>query len=497
MDASASAGSPSPSAPTSNASQGGAAATSAGESSHASQASGTNNQVADVDEADFLKNDGKYIYVVNESGLHIFDAWPATQIHEVSRTALPGTPKKLFVEGDRAVVYVSVPREVTVSSSGESGARATAYMPSGSSECTYGYGCDFTGDGTSTKILVFDLQNRASPAPVRELSLSGALLGGAAGRQRRPHRGRDPGHRVQLRQLRVPRLDRLHRRDHAEPVLREAPRQDRRPPAEERARDREHPDHRAPPDGQRGRDGSRAFLRRLLPLRLLRRRVVHLGALARHAERRADGIGDDRQQAGRGLRVGERPLHRRAAPKRGQRLRLVRGQPRRRAGGKHRPPVPHRHRPDGHRLRGERRRQRSRPQPIRDGREGRPPPHRDEQRASARPQRPQHRRRPREDRRVPSPGRRRGSHRPARGHSRGALRRGPRVRRHLQEDRPALRDRPRDADRAGDPRRAQDPGLLDLHAHDGREPSSHHRLRRRRPRLVRLLQRHPSFRSST
>lgn len=137
----------------------------------AGEASGTNNQVAGVDEADFLKNDGKYLYAVTHGALRIVDAWPAAQAHEVSVTALPGTPKKLFVNGDRALVYVSVPRS-TGSSSGSSG----AYVGYGGGECTYGYDCDFSGDGTATKILVFDIANRAAPAKVREVDLSGSLI---------------------------------------------------------------------------------------------------------------------------------------------------------------------------------------------------------------------------------------------------------------------------------------------------------------------------------
>src|SRR5690606_16556046 len=50
----------------------------------ASQVSGTNNQVAGVDEADFVKNDTKYIYVANGSHFRIIEAWPATTAHEIA-----------------------------------------------------------------------------------------------------------------------------------------------------------------------------------------------------------------------------------------------------------------------------------------------------------------------------------------------------------------------------------------------------------------------------
>jgi hypothetical protein len=123
---------------------------------------GTNNQVAGVDEADFIKNDGQYIYLAQNGVFRIVSSWPADQTHTVSTTPLVGDPKKLFVVGDQALVYVAV------------GASANAY----SQECTYGYDCDFTGDGSTTKMLVFDIENRAAPVLMREIDLSGSLIAG-------------------------------------------------------------------------------------------------------------------------------------------------------------------------------------------------------------------------------------------------------------------------------------------------------------------------------
>ena len=56
---------------------------------------GTNNQVADVDEADFVKNDGQYIYLAQNGVLRIVDSWPADQTHSVSITKLSSTPRIL------------------------------------------------------------------------------------------------------------------------------------------------------------------------------------------------------------------------------------------------------------------------------------------------------------------------------------------------------------------------------------------------------------------
>jgi hypothetical protein len=99
----------------------------------------TNNQVEGVDEADFVKNDGAYVYVVGNGVLRIVEA---KNPRVVSTTKLPGNVRKMFVEGDRAVVYLS----------------------SGSArrdECKYGYDCVFAGDGTSTTILVMNVADCA------------------------------------------------------------------------------------------------------------------------------------------------------------------------------------------------------------------------------------------------------------------------------------------------------------------------------------------------
>ncbi|HTL32097.1 MAG TPA: beta-propeller domain-containing protein [Kofleriaceae bacterium] len=125
---------------------------------------GTNNQVAGVDEADFVKNDGQYIYLAQNGVFRIVDSWPADQTHEVSATPIEGQPKKLFVLGDKALVYVAVGNSTS-----------SGYY---NRECTYGYYCDFTGDGTSTKMLVFDLTDRTAPVLERVVSMSGSLIAG-------------------------------------------------------------------------------------------------------------------------------------------------------------------------------------------------------------------------------------------------------------------------------------------------------------------------------
>lgn len=126
----------------------------------------TNNQVADVDEADLVKTDGKYLYLAQGKELRIVQAWPADSTAIASRVTLAGNAKKLFIEGDRALVYVSVPRSSNAPDSFTGAPR----------DCTYGYGCDFSGDGTATQLVVFDISDRAAPAVLRTLRFPGSLV---------------------------------------------------------------------------------------------------------------------------------------------------------------------------------------------------------------------------------------------------------------------------------------------------------------------------------
>jgi len=68
----------------------------------------TNTQEEDVDEADFVKNDGDHIFVLRRGHLLIVDAWPASEAAVVSDTAIGGFAFTMFFDGDRAMVVSSL-----------------------------------------------------------------------------------------------------------------------------------------------------------------------------------------------------------------------------------------------------------------------------------------------------------------------------------------------------------------------------------------------------
>ena len=71
----------------------------------ASDYSTTNIQVAGVDEADIVKTDGEYIYLVSGERTIIVKAYPPEQAQVLSEIELEGTAIGIFINGDRLVVF--------------------------------------------------------------------------------------------------------------------------------------------------------------------------------------------------------------------------------------------------------------------------------------------------------------------------------------------------------------------------------------------------------
>jgi uncharacterized secreted protein with C-terminal beta-propeller domain len=67
----------------------------------------TNVQVTGVDEADFLKNDGKYLYMLHDGALMIIEVFPVEAGKIVSSTKISGNPSGLFLNGNKLVVFSS------------------------------------------------------------------------------------------------------------------------------------------------------------------------------------------------------------------------------------------------------------------------------------------------------------------------------------------------------------------------------------------------------
>ncbi len=118
--------------------------------------SGTNIQVAGVDEADFVKTDGDYIYVLSNNTLYIIKAYPP-QTAEIVATITFGDlyPEGIFVSGDRLAVLGS-----------------KYFIPS----YPYPYGYRYYTIDVKTFIRIYDIQDGTNPVFLDDLVLTGSYF---------------------------------------------------------------------------------------------------------------------------------------------------------------------------------------------------------------------------------------------------------------------------------------------------------------------------------
>ena len=128
--------------------------------------SGTNVQVAGVDEPDFVKNDARYIYVVTGSTLAIIDAYPATSASVISKTDLSDTPQEIFINGDRLVLFTTGQADLAVNDTVQaSGITAkSAIMPP-----RYPY----YRTAPVTHAIFYDISDRAHPKVMKDYTIDG------------------------------------------------------------------------------------------------------------------------------------------------------------------------------------------------------------------------------------------------------------------------------------------------------------------------------------
>jgi uncharacterized secreted protein with C-terminal beta-propeller domain len=126
----------------------------------------TNVQVAGVDEPDFVKNDGRYIYVISGSTLTIVDAYPAATASIISKTDLEDTPREIFISGDRLVLFKTGTSDIsTAGTQQETDTREKiAIMPP-----RYPY----YQTAPVTQALFYDISDRAHPKVLKDYTIDG------------------------------------------------------------------------------------------------------------------------------------------------------------------------------------------------------------------------------------------------------------------------------------------------------------------------------------
>ena len=126
--------------------------------------SGTNNQEEGVDEADFVKTDGYFIYFLNGNRLEILGVPDFGTITYESNFTIEGTPQAMMLDGDRLVVISTV---------------SPWSIPQDSPlRAELGWTDGYQGWRTEglTKFTVLDITNRSDPVIGKELFLEGYYM---------------------------------------------------------------------------------------------------------------------------------------------------------------------------------------------------------------------------------------------------------------------------------------------------------------------------------
>jgi len=126
--------------------------------------SGTNNQEQGVDEADFVKTDGYYIYFLNGNTLVILGVPEFGELEPLSNTSVEGTPQAMMLDGDRLVVISTVSSWNIPNSN-------PLYEAMDWDEEYYSW-----RTSSLTKFSVFDISDRSNPDLERELFLEGSYI---------------------------------------------------------------------------------------------------------------------------------------------------------------------------------------------------------------------------------------------------------------------------------------------------------------------------------
>src|SRR5438552_4654225 len=125
----------------------------------------TNVQVAGVDEADFVKNDGTRIFVLSGRNLFTVTSWPPQGLALAGKLEIEGWPGSMFLEGNQVVVFSSI----------WSPPPALVAPPGGAVSACPINGCWFSW--TRTKITVVDVSNLSSPTVTSEIYVPGRSAG--------------------------------------------------------------------------------------------------------------------------------------------------------------------------------------------------------------------------------------------------------------------------------------------------------------------------------
>ncbi|MGC8816954.1 MAG: beta-propeller domain-containing protein [Candidatus Hadarchaeum sp.] len=116
----------------------------------------TNVQVKGVDEADIIKTDGTYLYLLSKGRVVILLAYPAENARLLSEIKVEGTPLEIFINGDRLIVFEAL--------------WGNNYLPLTKTSPIY------LRYPETTRVEIYDIDDRENPKLIKRIELSGGYF---------------------------------------------------------------------------------------------------------------------------------------------------------------------------------------------------------------------------------------------------------------------------------------------------------------------------------
>ena len=129
----------------------------------------TNIQVEGVDEADIIKNDGKYIYAISNGKLNIVDAFPAENAKIISTIDLNGlTPTEMFISENSNKLVLFANGNGGYYSYYPTSAKMTNTVTSSRIMPWGGY--------NSTAVIIYNISDKSNPTIDKQIDFEGSYL---------------------------------------------------------------------------------------------------------------------------------------------------------------------------------------------------------------------------------------------------------------------------------------------------------------------------------
>jgi uncharacterized secreted protein with C-terminal beta-propeller domain len=137
----------------------------------ASDFSSTNTQVSGIEEGDIIKNDGQYLYIVNNNAVSIVNAYPANTMKKLYTIALPKNEyiQEIYVKGNLLTIIGNSYGENTILPN-----PLAADINNASS--TSKIAATWIYNKQMTVVHVYDITKRDAPVLKRDLSFDGYLI---------------------------------------------------------------------------------------------------------------------------------------------------------------------------------------------------------------------------------------------------------------------------------------------------------------------------------